>query len=225
MKLENPAETDCLASQEPRDPQVMLASAHLVRKVSQGSQELRVVPVALVSPVAAILERPAFAESPESPVYLDCQGNQVYPDREAKCCLAQFLVRTETPVSLVYPDDQVLKVWQVSQEALDVQALMVPKEREETLVLEANQDHKVSRDPEGTLEFQVFQDKVLMEAEGRMVFQGVLEPRASLERYWEPHLELQGRTVCQESLAIRASRGHQGDPDCPVVPDVMVFLD
>lgn len=40
---------------------------------------------------------------------------------------------------------QVLKVSQVSQEALDVQGLTVPKEREETLGLEANLDHKVNQ--------------------------------------------------------------------------------
>ena len=39
---------------------------------------------------------------------------------------------------------QVLKVSQVSQEALDVQGLMVPKEKEETLALEASLGHKVN---------------------------------------------------------------------------------
>lgn len=38
---------------------------------------------------------------------------------------------------------QALKVSQVFQEALDVQGWMAQKEKEETLVLEVNLDHKV----------------------------------------------------------------------------------
>lgn len=225
MKPENPAETDCLASPEPPDPQATPASAHLERKVSQDFQGLRVAPAALASPALATPGRPAFAESLESPVYLGCLGNQVYPDREAKCYLAPYLVREETPVSPVYPDDQVLKVSQVSQEALDVQGLTVPKEREETLVLEANLDHKAFRDPEGILDFQVYHHRALMEPGGRMALQGVPEPRASLEMYWEPHLVAQDRTVCQESLETRASPGRQEDLDHLAVMGVSVFLD
>lgn len=183
------------------------------------------MPVVLESPVWAMPELPAFVESQEIPVYPGCQGNQVYLDLEAKCYLAPFLVRKETPVSPVYLDDQVLKVSQVCQEVLGVQGLTVPKEREETLVLEANLDHKVSLGPEGTLELQVFQDRVLMEAEARMEFQGVLEPRASLERSWEPHLVPQDRTVYQESLETRANPGRQEALDYLVVTDVSVFLD
>lgn len=225
MKLENLVEMDCLASPEPLDLQETLASAQLERKVSPGSQVLRVVPAALVSPVSATAERPASAESLEIPVYLGCQGNQVYLDLEAKCYLAPFLVRKETPVFLVYLDDQVLKVSQVCQEVLDVQVLMGLKEREETPVLEANLAHKVSPDPEGTLEFQEFQDSFLTEAGGRMVFLGVLEARASLERCWEPHLVPQDRTVYQEVREIRASPERQEHLDYLAVMDVSVFLD
>lgn len=75
---------------------------------------------------------------------------------------------------------------------------------------------QVSLDPEGTLDFQVFQDRVLTEAEGRMVFQGFLELRASPERSWEPHLEPRDRTVYVESLETRASQEHQEHLDCPV---------
>lgn len=224
MKLENLAETDCLASPEPPDHQATPASAQSERKVSQGSQGLRVVPAALASLVSATPERPAFGENLESLVFLGCQGNQVYPDREAKCYLAPYLVRKEPPVTPVYLDDQLLKVSQVSQETLGVQGLTVPKEREETPVLEANLDHKVSLDPEGTLDFQVLQDRVLTEAGQRMVFQGVLEPRASLERYWEPHPADQDRTAYQESLETRASPGRQEDLDYLVVTDVSAFL-
>lgn len=102
---------------------------------------------------------------------------------------------------------------------------MVPKEREETPALEANLDHKVSLDPEGTLDFRVLRDRVSMEPGGRMVFQGVLEPRASLVRCWVRHLDLQDRTVYQESLETRASPGHQADLEHLVVMDVPVFLD
>lgn len=164
-------------------------------------------------------------ESLESLVYQGCQGNQVCLDREAKCYPAPYLVRMENPDPPVFLDDQVLKVSQVSQEALDVQGLMVPKEREETRPLEASLDHKVSLDQEETLEFQVFQDKVLTESGERMVLQGVLEPKARLERYWEPHLELQDRTVFQESLETRASPGHQEGLDHLVLTGVLVFLD
>lgn len=225
MKLENLAETDSLASPEPLDPQATLVLAQLERKVSQGSRGLRVVPVALVSLVVAMVERPAFGESLENPVYPGCQGNQVYLDPEAKCCLAPYLARKETPVFPVYLDDQVLKVGQDSQEALDVQGLMVPKEREETPVSEANLDHKVSLDPEEILELQVFQDNFLMEAGERMVLQGVLEPRASLEMYWELHLAPQDGMVYQEPLETRASLGRQEPLDYLVVMDVVVFLD
>lgn len=72
---------------------------------------------------------------------------------------------------------------------------------------------QVSLDPEETLDFEVFQDRALTESGGRMVFQGVLEPRASLERYWEPHLEDQDRTVYQGHRETRASPGHQEDLD------------
>lgn len=87
----------------------------------------------------------------------------------------------EHPVSPVYLDDQVLKVSQVSQEALDVQGLMVPKEKEEILALEASLDHKVSLDQEEILAVQVLQDRVSTEAGERTVLQGVLEAKASLE--------------------------------------------
>lgn len=72
---------------------------------------------------------------------------------------------------------------------------------------------QVSLDPEGTPELQVLQDRFMTEAGGRMAFQGVLEPRASPERYWEPHLEVQDRTVYQESPETRASPGHLEDLD------------
>lgn len=52
------------------------------RRVSQDSQGLRVVPVALASLALAMPEHPAFAESPGILVYLGCQDNQVYLDRE-----------------------------------------------------------------------------------------------------------------------------------------------
>lgn len=223
-KQENLAEMDCLASREPLDLQATPASAQSERKDFQDSQVLRVAPAAPVSPASATSGPPAFAESLETPVYRDCQGSQVCLDREAKRCLVSTLVRLETPVCLVYPDDQALKGNQVSQEVLDVQGSMVPKEREETPVLEANLDHKVSLDPEGTLESQVPLDRRMMAAGGRMVFQDVLEPKASLGRCWEPHLELQDGTGDLESLETRANLGHREDLDRLVSMLVLVFL-
>lgn len=224
MKQENLAEMDCLASREPLDLQVTLASAQLERKDSRDSQVLRVAPVALVSPASATSGPPVFVESLETPVYQGCQGSQVCLDREAKCCLVPYLVRMDSPVCPAYPDDQALKGNQVSQEVLDVQGSMVPKEREETPVLEANLDHKVSLDPEGTLESQVPLDRCMMAAGGRMVFQGVLEPKASLGRCWEPHLELQDGTGDLDSLETRAKLGHREDLDRLVTMLVLVFL-
>lgn len=182
VKLENQAEMDFLVFPEHLDPQAMLAMEQLERKVFQGFQGPKVFPVVLVNLALAMLEHQASVELMENLAYLDYQGHQVYLGQEAKCCLAPFLVRMETPVSLVSRDDQVLKVNQVSQEALDVQGSMGLKEREETLVLGDNLDLKVSQGPEEILEFQVPQEGRLMEAEARMESLGVLEPRASLER-------------------------------------------
>lgn len=170
-------------------------------------------------------EHPDSVESLESLVYLGCQASQVHPDQEAKCYLASYLVRMETPVSPVYLDDQVLKVSQVSQEAPAVKGFLAQKVKEEIPVLEANLVHKVSLDPEGMLVFQVVLDRVLMVPEGKMVLRGVLEPRASLETYWEPVLELQERTAYQESQGTRASLGHREDLDHLVAADVTAFLD
>lgn len=91
--------------------------------------------------------------------------------------------------------------------------------------MEANLDHKVSLDPEGTLEFPVGRHKVMTVAGGRMVSQGVREPKASLERCWEPHLELQEPTVFLEPLETRANLGLQEDLDHLVSVDVLVFPD
>lgn len=225
MKQENLEGMDCLASRDLLDPQAMLALAQLERKDSQDSRVLRGAPVALVSLASATLGPPAFVERLETPVYQGCQGSQVCLDREAKCFLVSFLVRMETLVFLVYPDDQALKVNQVSQEVLDVQDLMVPKEREETLVLEVNLDHKVSLDPEGMLELQVSQDRASMAAGGKTVFPGVLEAKASLGRCWEPHLELQDVMVYLESLETRVYLGQQEDLDHLVSMLVLVFPD
>lgn len=133
-------------------------------------------------------------------------------------------MRQETQASPVYLDNQVLKVSQGPQEALDVQGLMAPEEREGTRVSEASLDLKVSLDPEGTLEFQVSQGRVLMGPGVRMVSQGVLEPKASLGRCLELAVEFLERTVCQECLETRASLGHLEDLEDLVLMDVLVFL-
>lgn len=224
MKQENLAGMDCLASRDPLDLQVMLALAQLERKDSQDSQVLRDAPVAPVSPASATPGPPASAERLETLVYQGCQGSQVCLDQEAKCCLVSFLVRMETPVFLVYPDDQALKVNQVYLEVLDVQGLMVPKEREEILVLEVNLDHKVSLDPEGTLEVQVSQDRASTVAGGKTAFQGVPEPKGSLGKCWEPRPELPDRTAYLESLETRVYLGHREDLDHLVSMLVLVFL-
>lgn len=182
VKLENLAETDYRASLGLLDPRATLALAQLERKDSKASLALRVVPVALGSPALATSEHQASAVSRENLVFLGCRGSQVYLDQEAKCSLAPYAVRMETPARPVFPVDQALRVSQVSQEDLDVPGLMVPKERGEILVLEAGLDHKVFLDQEENLDFQVHLDRVLMAPGGKMVSPGVLEPKANLER-------------------------------------------
>lgn len=57
------------------------------------------------------------------------------------------------------------------------------------------------------LEFLEFQDRVSMVQVGRMVFQEFLEPRACLEMYWGPHLEILEGMVYLDSLEIRVHLG------------------
>lgn len=75
---------------------------------------------------------------------------------------------------------------------------------------------QVSLDKEVTRELQEFQDRVLTVPVGRMVFQEFLEPRASLEMYWGPHLEILEGTVHLDSLEIRVYQGHLEVLDCLV---------
>lgn len=58
-----------------------------------------------------------------------------------------------------------------------------------------------------TLEVQEVQDRVLMVQVGRMAFPVFLEPRASLERYWGPLLEILEETVHLDSQEIRVFQG------------------
>lgn len=213
---------DFLDSLDPPDLQVTPVMAQWGRKVSQDSRDLKVALATPVSPAPGMVEPLGFAVNLESLVYLGFQGNQACLDPEAKCYLAPYLVRLETPDTPEHLDDQVLKVNQASQEDQDVQGLMEPKEREEIMAMEANLDHKVSLDPEEILEFPVSQDRALMEAEGRTVFPGVLEPKASLERSWEPHLALQQEMAYLEFLETRASLGPQADLDHLVLMDAQV---
>lgn len=78
MKQEILEETDCLASLDFPDPQVMLASAQGEKKDSKGFQVLRDVLEALVSRALALMEHPACVETLENPVYLVCQGHLVH---------------------------------------------------------------------------------------------------------------------------------------------------
>lgn len=133
-------------------------------------------------------------------------------------------MRQETQAIPVSLDNQVLKVNQGSKGPLDVQGLMAPKEKEETPAPEACVDLKVSLDPEGTLVFQVSQGRVLTGPGVRTVSQAVLEPRASLERCLELHLDFLDRTVYQEFLETRASREHLEDPESLDLMDVLVLL-
>lgn len=182
MKQENLEETDCLASLDFLDPQVMQASAQGEKKDFKGFQVLRDVLEALESRALAMMEHLACVETLENPVYLVLQVYRVHLERKDKLCLAYLRVRQETQAIPVSLDNQVLKVNQGCKGPLDVQGLMAPKEKEETPAPEACVDLKVSLDPEGTLVFQVSQGRVLMGPGVRTVSQAVLEPRASLER-------------------------------------------
>lgn len=73
------------------------------------------------------------------------------------------------------------------------------------------------------LEFQVFQDRVLMERGERMVPQEYLGGRASLETSWEPHLEGRDRMVSLESPETRDNPGHLEDRDCRVGLEIHIF--
>lgn len=102
---------------------------------------------------------------------------------------------------------------------------MDPKEKEEIPVPEVNLDHKDSLDPEESLAFQVSQDKVLMEARERPASPGVPEPRASPETCWEPRLAARGGTAYRDFLETKASLGHRGDLDHPVLTAAQAFLE
>lgn len=224
-RLENLGEMDCLGFQGPLDPRGMPVMEQSERKGSQGSQGQRVVLGVLGSPVLASLVHQDSVELMEILVFLVCQDHLVYLDREDKCCPAPSLESLETPVTPVYQEDQVLKVSPVYQAVPDVPGLMEPKERGETLVLEANLDHKVFLDPEEILDFQVPQGSPLMGPGGRMEFLGGLEPKVSPEMFLEPHQEVQDETVCQGSLGTRASPGPLEDLDYQALMDVSGSLD
>lgn len=102
---------------------------------------------------------------------------------------------------------------------------MVQKEIEVILALEVYQGLKVSPAREETLEFQVFQDRVLMEPGGRTGSQVFLVPRASLARFWVPHLEGRDQMVYLDSRETRVTLVHQENQDCLAVMDVLVLLD
>lgn len=75
---------------------------------------------------------------------------------------------------------------------------------------------QVSLVPEETLEFQEFQDRVMMEPVGRMVSQVFLGPKVSLVRSWVPHLVHQDWMVYLDFLETRATPAHQEGQDCLV---------
>ncbi|MEQ2202551.1 hypothetical protein XENOCAPTIV_006112 [Xenoophorus captivus] len=141
---------------------------------------------------------------------------------QSHCYLVPYMVNLETPVLLGCLDDQAPKVRQVSQEALDVQGLMEPKEKRENPVLEANQDHKVFLVPEGIPEFQGLPEQVLMGRGVEMAFQEFLDPKANLEKFWEPHLEVKDKMALLGYLETRASQAVQEHPDYPVFLDFQV---
>lgn len=198
---------DYLGSPEHLDLQVMLDMARLVKRVSEDSRVLRVLPEVLVSREWGTPERPDTGESPESPVPQVSPAFLVFPERKAKISPALFPERWETPVILVSRGDQVLKVSLEPMGNLDVLVMMELKEREETAVSEANQDDKVSQDLEEMRVSQVFRGPVMMEAEERMVFLVFPELRASPERFWGPLLGLLGLT---DSLGPRETRACLG---------------
>lgn len=75
---------------------------------------------------------------------------------------------------------------------------------------------QVSLVPEESLEFQGFQDRLLVEPVGRMVSQVFLGPKVSLVRSWVPHLEHLDKMVYLDSLETRATPAHQEGQDCLV---------
>lgn len=88
----------------------MVATGRWERRVSQDSPVLRVFLEVLESRAEATVGPPGTEASPASPVSLVCPGRLVFPERKALISPARFPESLENPVSLVSPDDQVLKV-------------------------------------------------------------------------------------------------------------------
>lgn len=221
-KRENPAGMDFLASLEPLDPQATPASARSEKRVSQVTRGPRAVPAVPAIPAPDTWERLASVASLETPAFLDCRVSRAYLDREAKCCLAPFLVRTGCPACPAYLDDQVAKVSLVSLVGLELQDIMDLKERGENPALEASLDRKGSPDPEEIPAFPAALQAATTEPKGRTVSPAAPEPKASPERFWEPRREPRDRAEYRDLQETRASRGLPEDPDHPVVTDVPV---
>ncbi|PWA19864.1 hypothetical protein CCH79_00015890 [Gambusia affinis] len=194
----NPGRDGLLGFPGPPGPPVVLAQ--LVRRVSKDILEPKVdtVPLAnLDSATQAYRAVEVKKESLGSLGFLDGQVHQakkvataveglLTPERErATGNHASHMVNLETKVILAGLDDQGPKVNQASRDSLEVKGIPAPRERREILVLEANQDHKVSLDPEETPEIQVVLELATMGPGGETAFEDLLDPKAHLETSWE----------------------------------------
>lgn len=212
-KQENLAGMDFLVSLEAWDPQAMVALAHMERRDSQATRVLRGVRAVLATPGLVTWERLVSVASLETPAYRDYRASRVYLDREDKCFLVPYLVRSDFLECRVDLEDQATKVSRDAPENRGVRGSTDPREREETPVLEASLDPKVSPDPEETRVSPEVPEADSTEPEGRTALPAARGPRASPERCWEPRRDPRDRTVYPDSRETRACRGLPEDPD------------
>lgn len=202
----------------------MEALDHTARRASLDSPELRVVLEGRESQGWATLGPPGTEGSLGSLVSLASPERLVFPERKAPICPAPSPESLESPVSPVSLDDQELKGCLVPMETQVVLVLTEPKEKEEIQATEANQDSKVSQDPEETPVSQEYPAPASMELVGRTECLVYPELRASPERCWGPLLDLPEATAFLGPPETRASLGLPEDLEPLVWMDVLDSL-
>lgn len=189
---------------------------HLARRASLDSLAQRVFLEVRESQGEVTLGPPGTEESLETRVSLACPEHLVSLERKVQTSPAPYPESLENPVILVFPDDQVTKGCLVPVETMGVQVLMDLKEKEESRVMEDNQDHKASRDPEETPVSQALRHLLTTVLGERTVCPVSLEQRVSPERCWVPRLVPLGPTASPELPETKASLGLPEDLAHPV---------
>lgn len=212
----NPAEKDCPASLELLVLQAMQVMEHLARRASLDSLELRAFLEVRERQEEATLGPPGTEESLETRVSLAYPEHPVSLERKVQTFPAPSPESLENPVTLVSPDDQVIKGSLVPVETMGVPVLMDLKEKEESRVTEDNQDHKDSRAPEEIPVSQALPQLVTTVLAERTECPVSLDQRVCPERCWGPRLGPPGPTASPELPETRASLGLPEDLAHPV---------